>query len=150
LYFTKIKSKKGENKMPLTCQQKKLVRKARNKNAKFYFIIDADNLPRGTVCLVKEQNIVSRGIALCSMKTSLPDPLEGCFFAWKCAMRAMSKGTDSHEILRPEAYEVIDNFKSKLWRDFNYRSMFDVLPANGVEEKLFKKLSAETNVSAAA
>jgi hypothetical protein len=83
----------------------------------------------------------SRGIALCSMTTALPDPAEGYFLSWKNAMRAINRGTDSHPIMREEALDVIGNLKSILWMpDWKFRSMFDVLPDNGIEKKFFKCL----------
>lgn len=128
--------------MQLTNKQRKMIRNA--KNAKFYSIVDELNLPRATVCIVMDKKHFSRGIALCSMTTILPDPAEGYFLAWKNAMRANNRGTDCHPIMRQEAFDVIKNLKSTLWIDsWEFRSMFDVLPDNGIEKKFFKCLEAE-------
>ena len=122
----------------LTNKQRNIVRKS--KNAKFYFIPDEVNLPRVTVCIAKSGDHYARGLALCSVKT-IPDPIEGSFVAWKSAMRAFKEGVDTRPILRDEAIDVIKSLKSTLWLDdWDCRGQFDVLPANGIEKKLFKCL----------
>lgn len=124
----------------MTKKRKAIIRNC--KNAKFYFISDKENLPRGTVCIMKEGDKFARGIALCSISTKFPDSEEGCFHAWACAKRAMNVGGDDHLITRPEAFEVIKSLKSiSCWNDaWEYRCQFDVLPDNGVEKKIFKCL----------
>lgn len=79
---------------------------------KFYYIRDCNGQPRITVCLIKDGDEISRGIAICSLKES-PRLHEGRNKAWGRATRAMihkhvslSKGEPF--IRRPEAHEVLD------------------------------------------
>jgi hypothetical protein len=124
---------------PPTTKQKSIVRK--DKYSRFYFLTDSANLPRATVCLTKEKDSISRGIALCSMKTDFPNPEEGCFRAWKCAKSAMAYGGHHYQINRTEALDVVKSLTSQMWKpEFSHRAMFDVLPANTAETKLFKEL----------
>lgn len=130
--------------MQLTNKQKKIIKNV--KNAKFYSIVDEFNLPRATICIILHKNHFARGIALCSMTTALPDPSEGYFLSWKNAMRAIMRATDSHPIIRDEAFDVIKNLKSTLWMDdWPCRSMFDVVADNGIEKKFFKCLEHEAS-----
>jgi hypothetical protein len=118
----------------LSNKQRKIARKAN-----VYYIPDGLNLPRVTVCIVCRNKVFSRGLALCSVKT-IPDPLEGAFFAWKNAMRAANKERDDRLILRDEAIEVIKSLKSTLWTDkWDCRAQYNIEPENGIEKKMFKK-----------
>ena len=123
----------------LTRKQKAIINKS--KDAKFYFINDDLNLPRGTVCIIKSGQYFARGIALCSMSTKLPVPEKGCFYAWRNAMRALNRKVNDLPILRDEAFEVIHKFKSKLWCDhWEAKAIFDASPDNGMEKRFFKIL----------
>jgi hypothetical protein len=130
--------------MKLSNKQRKIIKNS--KNAKFYSIVDELNLPRVTVCIIKKKKYFSRGISICSMDTALPDPQEGYFRSWKNAMRAMNRGIDSYPIMRLEAFNVINSLKSTLWADnWGSRSMFDILPNNGIEKKFFKCMENEAS-----
>jgi hypothetical protein len=139
LILNKRNDRRQKRNAPPTTKQKSIVRK--DKHSRFYFLTDDQNLPRATVCLTKEDDLISRGIALCSMKTDFPNPEEGCFRAWKCAKLATSIEQNHYQICRVEAQQVVDSLTSQMWKDeFTHRAMFDILPANTAETKLFKEL----------
>ena len=77
---------------------------------KFYYFRDQfTNAPVITVCLVEENGIVARGIAICSLMDR-PCKAEGRKRAKKRAIKAFYSGNTSMPIVRMEAEVVVGDF----------------------------------------
>jgi hypothetical protein len=61
---------------------------------KFYYLRDNYNRPTGTVCLIKSNGDIARGVAICSLKDN-PDKKTGRHIAQGRAVRAMKRRESS-------------------------------------------------------
>jgi len=108
-----------------------------------YYIRDDHNAPRVTVCLMRSCNgVVSRGLALCSLKDSpakrnIGEIKGGIAIATERASRAFNKGKSNSIIWRPEAKEVLEAVGD---REFLYKSEYNITPRNEFEENLIARL----------
>lgn len=92
-------------------------------NTKYYYFREGyTNAPVVTVCLVEKDNIVARGIAICSPKDR-PCKKEGRRLARSRALKAFYSKEDSQSIARWEADEVLDEF-CDIFPNTNFKSEY--------------------------
>lgn len=78
-----------------------------------YYVRDNQNRPMITVCLLKnDDGILSRGVAICSLKETGPDKAIGRMYARGRALRAFKKAKNGNPyqtslVNREEAYKSI-------------------------------------------
>jgi len=107
-------------------------------NIKYYYRRDRlANAPVITICLVEENGIVARGIAICSM-VETPCKSEGREMAKKRALAAFDSKNTSMPIVRWEAEYVLYDFDDASPAP-NYKSEYRPLLTEFEQKILWKK-----------
>lgn len=111
----------------------------------FYYMRDAKNRPRVTVCLLMdvENGLVSKGLSICSGNDN-PCRSKGRAIAEGRAVQAMMNGSTGGKVIRKEALEtiyevgVIDDWLRGLLQQ---KSQYNVVHLNEMERKLVGKMA---------
>ena len=118
---------------------------------RFYYMRDAHNHPRVTVCLAKSETGFAKGLAICSLKDN-PEKRIGRMIALHKAQRALKKQRNSAKVIRQEAWEVLHgaNMDTGSWdEDFEFKSWFATAPGdlavNEFEEKLLESMARQSS-----
>ena len=101
---------------------------------KFYYLRDLEGKPRVTVCLLQNNDTLSRGIAICSEKDHFNKAI-GRMIAHGRAKRARSKGFRWQDpILRYDARSVLRTVSAEIGL-MRSKAMIDIIPTP-LEHKL--------------
>ena len=104
---------------------------------KFYYLRDRDGKPRVTVCLIKSNETLARGIAICSEKDHFNKAV-GRAIAFGRAQRARVKGIRWYDqIGRPEAQRVLRKVSAG-YDIIRSKAMINIAPTV-FEHKLFRR-----------
>jgi len=74
----------------------------------YYYYRDEDDVPKVTVCLLKDGNEIGKGVAVCS-PLDFPNKKEGRKIARGFARKALGMKRSSVHILREETIEIIED-----------------------------------------
>lgn len=75
---------------------------------RYYYLRDSKNSPLVTICLIEKDNIVGKGVAICSM-LDLPNKKVGRTIARGKALKALGKQEHSEPIKRFKAIHALSN-----------------------------------------
>ena len=100
----------------------------------YYYIRDAENHPRGTVCIARcdDTGDLVKGLALCSM-SEMPVKKTGRQTARRMAIIAANRKRNSNEIERDEAIQVLAQLDMFDW---THRSIYRTMAETDFEQKL--------------
>lgn len=105
----------------------------------YYYVRDHEMRPVVTVCLMKIGTVVSRGMAICSLRDQ-PCKKTGRRLARNMCLRAFGKKKSGCPVLRDKANGILYALDDQFIRDLDFKSEYHVEPLNDFEAKIIKNL----------
>ena len=91
----------------------------KKENEWYYYYRDASNVPKVTICLIKEEEEVARGVSVCS-EQDIVEKKQGRKQARGEALKALGTKKSGSKVLRDRAIEMLKS----VGLDLEYRSVY--------------------------